>query len=237
MVFKRRQALHWTRQATDFVYPRSGFRRATNYVLHRLRRLPDDPHRIARGVAAGMFCNFPPLFGVQMLSAALLAWAFRGNMLAAVLATFVSNPITTPLIALGSIELGQLMLGTRAALDMNLLVDGFTQAGTEIWHNITAIFTGAPTHWDGLEQFFGTIFLPYVIGSLLPGIVVAVGTYYLSLPLIVAYQRLRDKRRNERIDQRRSDQARDLAQAEAADWNMLAQIDQAPPAAPAEPKP
>lgn len=198
--------------------------------MHRLRRLPDDPHRIARGVAAGMFCNFPPLFGVQMLSAALLAWAFRGNMLAAVLATFVSNPLTTPLIALGSIELGHLMLGTSAALDFNLLVQSFTQAGTEIWHNIVAVFTGAPSHWYRLEQFFGTIFLPYVIGSLLPGIVVSVGTYYLSLPLIVAYQRLRDKRRADRIDLRRS--ARAMAEAEAADWTALAEPVDTPSAPP-----
>lgn len=220
-MFKRRDARPWTRVATDLVYPRSGWRRASNYLLHRLRRLPDDPHRIARGVAAGMFCNFPPLFGVQMLSAALLAWVFRGNVLAAVLATFVSNPLTTPLIAFLSLELGHWMLGTHGALDVNMLVHAFSDAGTEIWSNIQAIFTDEPTRWYRLKNFFFSIFLPYALGSILPGIVASIATYYLSLPLIVAYHKLRDKRRVERAEKRRLAQRLDLAQAEAADLQAL----------------
>ena len=53
MVFKRRNPRTlwgWTR---EMVYPQGGFRRATQYVLHRMRRLPDSPQRIARGVFAG----------------------------------------------------------------------------------------------------------------------------------------------------------------------------------------
>ena len=44
MVFKRRNPRTlwgWTR---EMVYPQGGFRRATQYVLHRMRRLPDSPH-------------------------------------------------------------------------------------------------------------------------------------------------------------------------------------------------
>lgn len=221
MVFKRRDARPWTRVATDFVYPRSGWRRAANYLLHRLRRLPDDPHRIARGVAAGMFCNFPPLFGVQMLSAALLAWVFRGNVLAALLATFVSNPLTTPFTALLSLELGHWMLGSRGTLDVNMLVHAFSDAGTEIWSNLLAIFTDEPTRWYRLKNFFFTIFLPYAAGSILPGIAASIASYYLTLPLIVAYHKLRDKRRIERAEKRRTGRMLDLAQAEAADWQAL----------------
>lgn len=233
MVFKRRDARPWMRVATDFVYPRSGWRRAGNYLLHRLRRLPDDPHRIARGVAAGMFCNFPPLFGVQMVSAALLAWVLRGNVLAAVLATFVSNPLTTPLIAFLSLELGHWMLGTRGTLDVNMLVHAFSDAGTEIWSNIVAIFTDEPTRWYRLKNFFLTIFLPYAVGSILPGIAASVASYYLTLPLIVAYHKLRDKRRVERAEKRRTGRMLDLAQAEAADWQALeADPDALPPRRP-----
>ena len=34
------------------IYPRGGFVRATRYVIHRMSRLPDEPHRIARYLEA-----------------------------------------------------------------------------------------------------------------------------------------------------------------------------------------
>jgi uncharacterized protein len=223
LVFKRRDALHWTRWATDLVYPRSGWRRATNYVLHRLRRLPDKPQRIARGLAAGMFVNFPPLFGVQMVSAALLAWAVRGNVLAALLATFATNPLTTPFVALGSLELGHWMLGTDMGLEFEALGGAFANAGVEIWENVLAIFGPQDTHWYRLETFFHTIYLPYLVGSLPLGVVFSVASYYLSQPLIEAYQKLRSKRLMERVEKRRTAERVALAEAEAEDWQALAE--------------
>ena len=234
MVFKRRDALHWTRWATDLVYPRSGWRRATNYVLHRLRRLPDKPHRIARGLAAGMFVNFPPLFGVQMVSAALLAWAMRGNVLAALLATFATNPLTTPFVALGSLELGHWILGTQMGMEFEALGRAFADAGVEIWENVLAIFGPEPTRWYRLETFFHTIYLPYLVGSLPLGVVFSVASYYLSVPLIEAYQKLRSKRLMERVEKRRAAERLALAEAEAEDWQALEDEDD-PPSAPPRP--
>mgnify|MGYP003905738571 FL=1 len=63
MVFKRREPLGWLAWMREMVYPSGGFRRATRYVIHRMSRLPDEPHRIARGVFAGVFVSFTPLFG------------------------------------------------------------------------------------------------------------------------------------------------------------------------------
>lgn len=217
--------------ATDLVYPRSGWRRATNYVLHRLRRLPDKPQRIARGLAAGMFVNFPPLFGVQMISAALLAWAMRGNVLAALLATFATNPLTTPFVALGSLELGHWILGTDMGLDFDALGGAFADAGVEIWQNVLAIFGPRTTHWYRLETFFHTIYLPYLVGSLPLGAVFSVASYYMSHPLIEAYQKLRSKRLMERVEKRRAAERLALAEAEAEDWQALEDED-APPSAP-----
>ncbi|WP_330448804.1 DUF2062 domain-containing protein [Paracoccus marcusii] len=48
--------------------------------------------------------NFTPLFGFHFLSAAAVAWIIRGNVLAALLATFVGNPVTLPFIALMSVS-------------------------------------------------------------------------------------------------------------------------------------
>ena len=47
-------------------YPDGGWQRAGSYVWHRLRRLPDRPERIAKGIAAGVMVSFLPIFGVSL---------------------------------------------------------------------------------------------------------------------------------------------------------------------------
>ena len=94
----------------EFLYPSGGWLRASSYVWHRLRRLPDDPARVARGIVAGVFISFTPFFGLHFLGAALIAWAIRGNIPAALIATFVGNPLTFPFIATASLEVGYLFL-------------------------------------------------------------------------------------------------------------------------------
>jgi len=184
------------------VYPEGGFRRSSRYMLHRMRRLPDEPQRIARGVFAGMFVNFPPIFGIQFISAALLAWLMRGNILAAVLCTFMSNPITTPIIALVSLELGYWLMGIDGSLDIRTIFAAFADAGVEVWRNFKAIFTAAPTKWTELGHFFRTIYLPYCVGSILPGFVVSLACYWATIPGVKAYQKIRANQTRERSEKR-----------------------------------
>ncbi len=202
MVFRRRNRrtlLEWTR---EFVYPRGGFKRAAQYVTHRLRRLPDEPHRIARGVFAGVFVSFTPLFGFHFLSAALLAWLMRGNIIAGLLATFVGNPLTTPIIAITSVELGHRMLGIDAPMDVMSIIAAFTDAGAELWDNVRALFTADVTHWQSLGTFFGTIFWPYLVGGLLPGLAVSLAFYWATIPIVRAYQKIRAGQAKDRLEKR-----------------------------------
>ena len=125
----------------DWVYPKGGWGRAISYVLHRLRRLPDPPHRIARGVAAGVFVCYTPFFGLHFFLAAFLAFLMQGNIVAALLATFFGNPVTFPLIAAACLELGNWMLGTDYGLPLPMVFDAFTQATSQLWENFLAIFS------------------------------------------------------------------------------------------------
>jgi hypothetical protein len=179
-----------------------------------MRRLPDEPHRIARGVFAGTFVNFPPIFGIQFVSAALLAWVMRGNILAALLCTFLSNPITTPFIALLSLELGHWMLGIDKPLSAVYIFSAFGNAGHELWMNVRAVFTDASTEWGNLAAFWHTIYFPYLVGSILPGIVCSLIAYYVTIPLVHAYQKLRRARLGDRLEKRRKLKAL-LAEAQA----------------------
>jgi uncharacterized protein (DUF2062 family) len=216
VVFKRRKPLGWLHWMREMIYPRGGFGRATRYVMHRMRRLPDQPHRIARGVLAGAFVSVLPLFGVQFVTAALCAWAIRGNVLAAMLATFLSNPVTTPFIAVGSIELGHWMLGMTAPLDVHSVWDAFAGAGADLWLNLTAPFADHAVRWDRLGEFLTAIYWPYLVGSLPLAIALAVALYYAALPLVRAYQAIRARKAGERAERRRATRPATLAAAAQA---------------------
>ncbi len=200
MVFRRRDRRPIKTIVAEFFLPRGGWYRAAQYVIHRLSRLPDPPHRIARGIFAGVFISFTPFFGFHFLGAAAIAWAMRGNILAALLATFFGNPLTTPLIALGSVELGHWMLGGNPGFGFEEILASFSAAWTAIYGNFLALFTARQANWTGLADFFREIFLPYLVGGIGPGIVSGMACYYVSLPIVGAYQKLRDRKRRERIE-------------------------------------
>lgn len=195
MVFKRRDRRSPLQIAIEFVYPRGGWGRAFLYVKHRVRRLPDTPERIARGVGAGVFTTFTPFYGLHFVVAFLIARAIRGNILAALSGTFFGNPLTYVPIGIVSLKTGYFLLGT--AFDENRhrsFFGKFADASRDLKDNVFALFTDAHPNWEGLRVFYHEIFFPYMIGGLIPGIVSGVVAYYLSVPLIRAYQHRRKAR-------------------------------------------
>jgi uncharacterized protein len=200
MVFKRRQPKGILQKLRTLVHPPGGWRRAFLYMRHRVTRIPDAPHRIARGVACGIFASFTPLFGLHFFFAVFLAWITRGNVIAALIGTAAGNPLTFPFIALMSIDLGHLILGTTAdAVPITQIMTAFGQAGDEIFRNVRAIFNSDEMRWDRLQRFGKAILLPYFVGGIGPGIFAAFIGYWLSLPVLNAYQKLRAARRAKRV--------------------------------------
>lgn len=201
MVFRRRNKRSGVERLKALVYPQGGWLRAGHYVWHRLTRLPDPPHRIARGIFAGVFISFTPLFGLHFFASAFIAFLMRGNIIAAIFATFFGNPITFPIIAVTSVQLGHWILGTGVdAVPASQILSAFANAGGEVWANIMAIFTDTPTQWGRLRHFYYGLFKPYLVGGIGPGLVAATLCYYISLPLINGYQKLRQKRRRDRAE-------------------------------------
>lgn len=78
-----------------------------------------DRHAIAKGVAAGLLVCFLPIPG-QTVLAALLVCFIRGNLPAAILATWVSNPITFLPINLLIYAIGAKVLHVKASLPKTL---------------------------------------------------------------------------------------------------------------------
>ncbi|MCU0826707.1 MAG: DUF2062 domain-containing protein [Tabrizicola sp.] len=204
----------WGAWLREQVYPKSGFKRATRYVVYRMRRLPDQPHRVARGVFAGFFIGFLPLPGMQFLAAWGMARLMRGNVLAALLGTFNTNPLTTPPFAVFSVWLGHWMLGIEAPLNGKYILSALENALHDLWFNFTALFGPEKAQWDGLAQFFNEIYLPWFIGALGPAIVISAVAYYVTIPLVEAYQKARAATAHERGERRKRMRAK-LAEAAA----------------------
>jgi uncharacterized protein (DUF2062 family) len=202
VVFKRRDRRSVLQFMAALIYPRGGWRRAFEYVKHRLRRLPDTPERISRGVWAGVFTSFTPFYGLHFVVALAVARLMRGNYLSALLGTFFGNPLTYVPIAAISMQTGHFLLGSRPQAGFrSSLFDKFRDATGDLWHNFMAMFTAQKADWHGLQVFYQDVFLPYLVGGIIPGIVAATVCYYFCLPLIRAYQKRRRKRLQAKLTQ------------------------------------
>jgi len=192
LIFKRRDPKPTMRAMAELLWPRGGWTRAFYYVKHRMQRLPDSPERIGRGIWAGVFVTFSPLFGLHIVVAVLMARAMKGNMIAAFMATFVGNPITFVFIPLASLKMGHLILGNDLQEgELRALSRKFGDAGSDLWHNFVAIFTKAHMDWSGFAVFSREVFFPYLIGGFVSGAVFATMAYYLMVPVLYAYQKRR----------------------------------------------
>lgn len=176
----------------EALWPRGGWARAARYVQHRLNRLPDPPERIARGIFAGVLTTFTPFYGLHFFTAAIIAWCMRGNILASLLATFFGNPLTYVPISIASLQTGYWLLGLGEVVHNHGSIGyKFAKAGEDLWQNFLAIFTPATTDWSALRLFYDEVFFPWMIGGILPGIICGLICYYISVPIIRAYQNRR----------------------------------------------
>jgi len=192
MVFKRRNKLHWVETLRSYILPRAGWRRTLIYLGHRLRRIPDSPTRIARGVAFGVFTSFSPFFGFHILLALLMAKVLRGNLIAAVAGTAIGNPLTFPFIIGGALKLGTFVLGRDPKdHDFNRVGHAFREAFQSMWESFKALFGFGHSQMAGMGDFMSEVMLPYFIGGTLIGLAFAIPAFYTTKPLILAYQKLR----------------------------------------------
>ena len=136
----------------------------------------------------------------------------NGNVFASLLATFFGNPLTYVPIAVSALGTGYWlldrpfngsMMGLLGKPDPNFCGLGcrFSRAFNDIGHNIKAIFTPERAHWNQLIEFYHEVFFPYLVGGILPGVVAATVSYYLSVPLIRAYQQRRRNKLREKLQQ------------------------------------
>ena len=197
MIFKRRDKRLTFSRIKDLVIPKKGWRRALDYIIYRVKRLPDTPHKIAIGLATGVFCSFTPFFGLHVFLAVLIAYLCKGNVVAALLGTFFGNPITWPFIASFSVKLGQIILGYPTT-DFETFLEYFVAAANAFTQGITSIFGYGKSDWNLVYNFISELFLPYFIGGLILGFTSASLSYFIFRPLIFAYKIAKAKKKSKR---------------------------------------
>ena len=196
MVFKRRDRPPIPERLREAILPRRGWRRAIEYIGHRIRRLPDTPHRIALGFACGVMISFTPFFGLHLVGGMALAWLVGGNMLAAAIGQVVGNPFTLPFIAWISMALGRRILGTGlTGRDFERVMEAFTLAAEGLWETFLSLLGLGESQWPKVALIWNEVMLPYFVGGLLPGLVTSIGFYYIVRPLVAGYQAARRMRR------------------------------------------
>jgi uncharacterized protein (DUF2062 family) len=95
-----RRAGDWRRRASE---------------VWRLLRGASSPARLGLSVGIGLFIGSLPLYGLHVWLCVVVCLPFRLDVVAACLATNVSNPFVAPFLILAEVELGSYLLHGRAA--------------------------------------------------------------------------------------------------------------------------
>ena len=185
-MFGRRNPIPLWERLRSLLWPKSGWRRQTAYVAHRLRRLPGSPGFIAAGFASGAAVSFTPFIGLHFVLAVALAVLVRGHLIAAAIGTAVGNPWSFPLIWAWIYTFGLWLIG------------GEGQANFPETLSMSYIF-------DNPLQ----ILLPMTVGGI-PTAVMVWFASYLPLRIIVEnYQKARRRRLRRKIKKEQDSSAQE----------------------------
>lgn len=181
MLFRRRHQPSLWMKASNFVWPKAGWKRALFYMKHRVGRISGTPAAIAIGLACGSAVSFTPFLGFHFVLAGMLAWILGGSIIASAIGTAVGNPWTFPFIWAASYRLGAWILGAEHASD------AFSMGLKRIMEH----------PFESLAPVFG----PLTLGGIVLGAAAWFVTYWISLKVISEYHANRTRRLKRRREQ------------------------------------
>jgi uncharacterized protein (DUF2062 family) len=179
-MFQRRIPISRLRRVRDAIWPQMGWRRASQYTLYRIGRLPGSGYAIAGGVAWGAAMSFTPLIGFHILLAIFGAWLTRCSAVAAAIGTAVGNPWTFPFIWIGLYKIGIFMGFSVEGVDPD------TMDFTSLFGHITMAFFDRD--WTYLADQAFPVLLPMLAASVPASIIVWVIFFLLLKPVIERYK-------------------------------------------------
>jgi uncharacterized protein len=149
--------------------------------------LQDTPHRIALGCACGIFVSPLPTLG-QTFIGMILAKLLRGNVIASLPWSWITNPFTTLPIFYGCYRVGMWVTPGEWKLvsfeRVGEIIDKF---------NHLSMADGFATGYAVVVD----IFVPMLVGSILVGAIGAVIGYFIIIRAVVAAQERRRLRQSQ----------------------------------------
>ncbi len=149
-----------------------------NFVVYQILGVNDTPHRIALGVAVGIFVAWTPTIPFQMLLTVMLAALLGANKVVGVPLVWISNPVTMiPLFGF-NFFVGCRMLAVDCSFaHFNLSLRQITTPGLSMAERLHA-------SWQATLEFFWPLWL----GSLVIALALALLSYWLTYRAVVRYK-------------------------------------------------
>lgn len=132
---------------------------------YKIVRIDDPPDKIARGVAIGVFMGIFPTFGLGIIFAIITAYILRANRAAAVVGSFIMNPLTTPFFWAISSAVGAVIL----------------------WEDKEVVMASVKNHH--LLNGMGWAFLVYLVGALVVSTVFAALFYFITKKWVIEHRK------------------------------------------------
>jgi uncharacterized protein (DUF2062 family) len=148
--------------------------------LVAIARQKDTPHRIALGMALGIFVGILPIMGIQMTVVALIALPLRGNLKAAIAGVWISNPITFIPMYWGYYQFGLLFFPSRA-ISWEEFGELMELASNWSWSEISKSL-------ERIMDLGADILIPMWTGATILAVVFGIPTYFVTRSLVIRYR-------------------------------------------------
>jgi uncharacterized protein len=145
-----------------------------------IARQKDTPHKIALGLALGIFVGILPIMGIQMTVVALLALPLRANIKAALAGVWISNPITFIPMYWGYYKLGVLFFPSRF-VSWDAFIGRVTQTGGISWSSLGKSLAR-------LLDLGVDILIPMWTGATILAVAFSIPTYFITKKTVTAYR-------------------------------------------------
>lgn len=159
------------------------FRRGSREGWRRVIRLEGSPRAIAMGLAIGIVVGFSPTVGLQMILAAFLASMVRANPAPAIMAVWITNPVTIPPIYAATYYLGRQFWAGRP-IDIHAELSGLV-------HDLSRFeFYEVVAQFRKLLELGVDVLVPMFIGGAIVGGILALISYPIAIIAVIRARRL-----------------------------------------------
>ncbi len=155
-------------------HPFERFKRWLKLLYYRILRIDDPPERIARGAAIGVLMGVLPTFGVGGFLSIGIAFLLKANKAAAVLGSFIVNPITSPFFWTLSAVIGSFIMRE----DSSTILSRIKQ--------------------DGILASAGWVWFVYMVGNVIISAVCTAFSYYMVKAAIIRHRKKKEEKRLKR---------------------------------------